>query len=49
MSESTVSQDRALKVPLYGRHGVVEVWVVDVEGEVVEVYREPSAEGDTGW
>ena len=45
VAETTAGEDRAVKVPLYGRHGVPEVWLVDLSAEVVEVYREPSSAG----
>jgi Uma2 family endonuclease len=32
-------------VSLYARAGIPEVWLVDLEGQVIEVYRKPSAEG----
>ena len=43
--ETTASYDRSLKVPLYARFGVPEVWLVDLNAETVEVYRGPSASG----
>ena len=43
--ESSQDYDREVKLPLYARHGVSEVWLVDLEGQAVEVYRRPSAEG----
>ncbi len=45
VSDSTVKMDRTVKVPLYGRFGVVEVWLVNLMEGCVEVYRKPSAEG----
>ena len=45
VAETSAKDDRAVKVPLYGRHGVPEVWLVDLSAEVVEVYREPSSAG----
>jgi Uma2 family endonuclease len=45
VAEATAEYDRQVKVPLYGRHGVAEVWLVDLEAERVEVYRRPGAEG----
>jgi Uma2 family endonuclease len=36
VSESSLRYDRDIKVPLYARHGVPEVWVVDlVNGELL--------------
>lgn len=37
--------DRRIKLPLYARFAVPEVWLVDLAAERVEVHREPSAEG----
>ena len=37
--------DRDVKVPLYARAGIPEVWLVDLEAAAVEVYREPGEEG----
>ena len=41
VSESSLSYDRNVKLPLYAKFGIPEVWIVDVLGAVVEVYREP--------
>jgi Uma2 family endonuclease len=38
VSDSTLRYDRDVKVPLYARHGVPEVWVVDVNGNALLVY-----------
>jgi Uma2 family endonuclease len=38
VSDTTLRYDRDVKVPLYARHGVPEVWVVDVNAEVFLVY-----------
>ena len=38
---STIKYDREVKIPLYAEEGVVEVWLVDINEECVEVYREP--------
>ena len=43
--DSTVAYDRGVKLTLYARAGVVEVWLVDVNTRHVEVYRRPSASG----
>jgi Uma2 family endonuclease len=45
VSNFSLRFDRQTKVPLYARHGVGEVWIVDLAGEAVEVYREPSPGG----
>jgi Uma2 family endonuclease len=41
VSESSLAYDRGVKLPLYARFGVPEVWIVDLVGSAVEVYREP--------
>jgi len=45
VAESSSQTDRLVKVPLYGRGGVPEVWLVDLAGDVVEVHRGPGADG----
>jgi Uma2 family endonuclease len=41
----SVRLDRHLKGPLYARAGIPEYWIVDLNGERIEVYREPSPDG----
>jgi Uma2 family endonuclease len=41
VSDASLRRDRDLKVPLYARAGIPEVWIVDVQGERVIVHREP--------
>jgi Uma2 family endonuclease len=36
--------DRNVKIPLYARHGIVEVWLVDVRGWRVTRCRSPLRE-----
>ena len=38
VSDTTLRYDRDVKVPLYARHGVPEVWIVDVNGNMLLVY-----------
>ena len=40
---TTLAFDRTVKVPLYARAGVPEVWLVDLADEGVEAYRRPAA------
>jgi Uma2 family endonuclease len=37
--------DRVIKTRIYGTAGVPEYWIVDVDKEVIEVYRQPRAGG----
>jgi Uma2 family endonuclease len=38
VSDTTLRYDRDVKVPLYARHGVPEVWIVDVQSDALLVY-----------
>jgi Uma2 family endonuclease len=42
VSDSSVAYDRNTKLALYARFGVPEVWIVDIPGGGVEIYREPK-------
>jgi Uma2 family endonuclease len=41
--DTTAYRDRRVKLPLYGRASLGEVWLVDAEHEHVEVYHDPTA------
>lgn len=43
--DSSVAYDRLVKLPLYARAGVVEVWLVDVNARQIEGFRRPSPTG----
>lgn len=43
VADSTQRYDRRIKVPLYARHGVPEVWVIDLENALVHFHRRPGA------
>ncbi|MBM2812424.1 MAG: hypothetical protein HW416_3183 [Chloroflexi bacterium] len=45
VSDSSEAYDRRVKLPLYAREGVPEVWIVDLGRSVVRVHREPSPTG----
>jgi len=42
VADSSMYYDRLTKVPLYARHGIPEVWLVDLTHDRIDVYREPS-------
>lgn len=42
VSDSTVRYDRQVKVPLYARHGVPEVWLVDLPGNELHCLSSPE-------
>ena len=45
VADTSVDYDREIKVSLYARFGIGEVWVVDLPAERIEVYRGPGPEG----
>ncbi len=45
VADTSLAYDREVKVPIYARYGVPEVWVADLGGAAVEVYRQPVADG----
>jgi len=45
VADTSLEYDRTTKLPLYARHGVREVWLVDLRHDVVEVHRDPDADG----
>jgi hypothetical protein len=45
VSDTSQRYDRLVKLPLYGRAGVPEVWIVDLPDEVIEIHRRPSRRG----
>lgn len=42
VAETTQRLDRRVKVPLYARHGIPEVWVIDLENALVHLHRRPG-------
>jgi Uma2 family endonuclease len=45
VAETSAESDRAVKVPLYARFGVPEVWLVDLAAACLAVYRHPTPQG----
>lgn len=42
VADTTVDYDRLVKVPLYAKAGIKEVWLVNLPAEQIEIYAEPS-------
>ncbi len=42
VADTSLGYDRAVKTLLYARAGIPEVWLVDLNAEAVEVYRQPA-------
>jgi Uma2 family endonuclease len=45
VSDTTIEFDRTVKVPLYAQDDIAELWIVDLNTETVQVYREPHSTG----
>lgn len=45
VADSSADYDRDVKAQAYGEAGIPEYWVVDLENELVEVFRRPEADG----
>ena len=45
VADSSLDHDREKKLPAYGRAGIAEVWIVNLNELTVEVYREPNFTG----
>jgi Uma2 family endonuclease len=45
VSDTTLAYDLRSKLPLYARHGVPEVWIVDLNRAIILVHREPTPTG----
>lgn len=43
--QSSADYDRQVKLPLYARFGIPEVWLLDLPGDRLEVHRDPGPEG----
>lgn len=41
--DATLEKDRTVKLPLYAAAGVIEVWIVNLQDNHIEVYRNPIA------
>ena len=44
VSDTTLAYDRNLKLPLYARAGIGEVWIVDLQARTIEQHTDPSDE-----
>lgn len=45
VADASLNTDHEEKLPAYGRAGVTEVWIVNLNESTVEVYREPNFTG----
>ncbi len=45
VADTSLEKDREVKLPLYARAGVPEVWIVNLAEKTVEQYQQPDKEG----
>lgn len=45
VADTSTGHDRTLKVPLYGRCGIAELWLLDLPGGLLDVHRDPTPDG----
>ena len=45
VADSSLRYDRRVKLPLYARAGIGEVWIVDLRRRMVDVHRVPAGDG----
>ena len=45
VADSTIAYDRDVKAPLYAANGIPELWLFDVNQQIIEEYSQPSASG----
>jgi hypothetical protein len=44
VSDATLRYDRGVKLPLYARHGIAEVRIVDLENGLLHFFRSPAGD-----
>lgn len=42
VADTSIEFDQEVKIPLYAESGISEVWVVDINQQCLEVYRQPA-------
>ncbi|MCH7801111.1 MAG: Uma2 family endonuclease [Chloroflexi bacterium] len=45
VSDTTLLYDRNVKLPIYARAGIPEVWIVDLQSRRLEIFSQPSSDG----
>jgi len=45
VADTTAKCDREIKIPLYAQENITEVWLVEINQQGIEVYRDPTANG----
>ena len=45
VADSSLRFDQTVKLPLYARAGIAELWIVDLKRRVLDAYRKPAEDG----
>ena len=45
VADTTLPYDRDVKIPLYARCGILEVWLVNVQSQALSIYLDPGPKG----
>jgi hypothetical protein len=45
ISDTSLEKDQDIKLPAYARAGMAEVWIVNLNEQTIEVYRQPHFAG----
>ena len=45
VAEASLRYDREVKIPLYARHGIPAVWLVDLAGRELTAHQQPASNG----
>lgn len=45
VADSSIDYDKDVKIPIYARSGIQEVWIVNLPENCLEVYRQPTTNG----
>ncbi len=48
VAHTTLDYDQDVKIPLYARSGIAEVWLLDLDAGAIVVYRGPGPDGYAG-
>ncbi|HLH29800.1 MAG TPA: Uma2 family endonuclease [Terriglobia bacterium] len=42
VSDTTLRKDQLVKLPIYARSGIPEVWIIDINADAIHTYRQPQ-------
>jgi len=45
ISDTSLEKDQEIKLPAYARAGIAEVWIINLNDQTIEVYRQPRFAG----